>query len=177
MRIVTIKLKTIVLLISLLIFVGCSKNQEIPENSKIVAKYIVWNEKISPKRTDCTSELKSFNEMHKFDCSFKLNNNEFDIKEKFTLNNKGDLKEYWVYRSESPLVYTLSDLKEDPKYFNSINAKNLKIVLLKSKTEISSSGNIFIIEKILKNEKLIFAKQDANLEANKFRTVFQYESK
>lgn len=125
----------------------------------IVAKYKALDEVMSPQHVNCDSEVKSFKEMDSSDCSFKLDNDEFDIIEKFVLDDKGNLKEYWGYKSEGPLTYTVDDLTKDPKLKELINIDGLNVRLFGT-TKIIDKGDTLKIEKIKDNLILVTRNQE-----------------
>ena len=72
-------MKTLKLIILIILTIGCSKQSELPKNSNIVAKYIVFNNQISSKtikNLDSISELKNSNEIIS---PFKLDKEFYDL--------------------------------------------------------------------------------------------------
>ena len=74
-------MKLIPIILILLCTISCTNNHLKP-NTQIVAKYITLDEKLSPKHTKCSSDIKQFEKMNEYDCSFLIENNEFDIESK-----------------------------------------------------------------------------------------------
>lgn len=132
--------------------VSCTLKDNVSRN-KIIAKYKVLDEVMSVKHFHCREEVKSFKEMDRYDCSFKLDNDEFDIMEKYTYDDNGNVKEYWNYYPEGPLIYTMEDFLNDPKLMKSMNIDGLSVSLLDSNKVIDAKDTL-IIERIRDN--LIF---------------------
>jgi hypothetical protein len=152
---------------------GLGQYQENESEFKIVAKYVVLDEELSPDHVKCVEEIKEFLKMDVNDCSFLLDNKEFDIEEKFVLDNSGQLKEYWRYKPMGPLTYDLEDLRSDKKFSDMIGADKIKIN--SSPDQIFDSGDTLIIEKIYHEEKLIFVERKSELKNKQRRLIFEFE--
>jgi hypothetical protein len=133
----------------------------------------VFDESVSLNHRNCEGEVKSFDDMDS-DCSFKLDNKEFDIIEKMKLDDQGNLKEYWVYKSEGPLIYSREDLKQDQKLSESINADRLNVQLLGT-TKIIDTGDTLTIERIYQN--VVFAVRDQEMLNKHVRYLYQLSKK
>ncbi|PKB45222.1 hypothetical protein AX016_3460 [Cellulophaga sp. RHA19] len=109
-------MKKIVLLLLVLNF-GCAKNiARVPKSARITVKYRVLDEEISPNNINCAYRVASYLQMKDNDCSFKIEEFEFDIERKYVLNSNGSLKEYWMYLAEGPLTYSMEQLNDDLKF-------------------------------------------------------------
>ena len=160
-------------IIAVFLTTGLRQNEENEPELKIVAKYIVLDEELSPDHVKCEDEIKEFLKMDDLDCSFLLDNQEFDIEEKFVLDNNGQLKEYWNYKPMGPLTYDLKDLKADQKFSDLIGAGNIRIT--SSSDYIFDSGDTLKIEKIYQEEKLIFVERTSELRNKHRRLIFEFE--
>ena len=168
--------KTQIILI-LLSILSCNKevNHVLDENTQIKVKYQTLDETISPNHSKCSDEIRDFKKMGKYDCSFQIENFEFDIEKKYILNKNGNIKEYWIFKSEGPLIYNIKELKLDPKFLKSIGGNELNIGLLKNGHQILDGGDTLTIEKIFLEEKLILMKKKRDTKKNKRRILSEYK--
>jgi len=84
-------MKKLFCLLLLIVFINCGRNIEIPERSKLIAKYIVFDEYISPKLNVCSSDtIPVFND-NKSDCLFRLDTLIFETEFKIGLNDDGHM--------------------------------------------------------------------------------------
>ena len=144
---------------------------ELPQSSKIIAKYSVLDEKISVNNINCSEKSVPFINMKENDCSFSIGNYEFDIEKKYIFDENGNLKEFWKYLSEGPLTYSLNQLNEDITYKKYENLDNLNVQVSTNRTEIIDTKDALKIEKIFKSEKLILMQ---NLENKGRRILYEY---
>lgn len=144
-------------------------------NSKIIAKYQTLDETISPAHAKCSDEIKVFDKMNAYDCSFRLGNDEYDIEKKFILDERSTLKEYWVYKSEGPLIYQIDELRLNPAFLKSIGNTKWYVDILGNGQQIVCSGDTLTIEKVFSKEKLILIKQGESIKKAKRRIFFEYE--
>src|SRR5690606_1984524 len=110
--------------------IGCTENKsELPKSSKISAKYIVLDEKISPNNINCSDKSVPYLKLQNNDCSFSIENYEFDIEKKYLIDNNGNLNEFWTYRSEGPLTYSIDELNQDIKFkkYENLEGFNVQI--------------------------------------------------
>lgn len=172
------KLLILKILSCCIFFWGCKQNYEnqLIENIQLVTQYQVLDEHISPKHVRCSfDDPKKFEEMEEYDCTFKVEEYEFDLEEKFILDDQGNLKEYWTYKSEGPLTYSKQDLLEDPRFLDYIGGDKLNVSLDKKNSVIYSKGNKLFIERVFPKQKLILIKSDEKLVKQGRRLLFEYE--
>ena len=143
----------------------------LPRYSKITAKYIVLNEKISPDFVNCSDKSVPFSQMQGNDCSFSIGNYEFDILKKYLIDNNGDLQEFWAYISEGPLTYSVDELNQDMKFKKYENLDRFNVRIAKNRTEIIDTKDTLQIEKIFKSDKLILIINSENKER---RILYEY---
>ena len=162
--------------VQILLIFGCNtvENNLHVENT-IIAKYELLDEELSPKRMNCEEKTLDFLRMGKFDCSFKLENREFDIEKKFVLDELGNGNEYWNYLSEGPVIYTLTELKADKNLFESLSIEKINVSIAKNGLQINDSGETLNIERIYKAEKLIFVVRNKETLKNNKRIIYQYK--
>ncbi len=156
---------------------SCNNKEEniLNSNIQITTKYQTLDEMISPNHHKCSDEIKEYKKMGKYDCSFQIENFEFDIEKKYILNKSGNLKEYWTYKSEGPLTYNREELESDPKFLKSIGGLKLNIKFLENGQQILDGGDTLTIEKIFQEEKLILMKKKSDFKKNGRRTLFEYK--
>ena len=168
-------MKTTIIGVLICLIFGCntSENKLQLENT-IVAKYELLDEELSPKHKNCEERIVDFLRMGKYDCSFKLDNYEFDIEKKFVIDELGNINEYWNYLSEGPVIYTLAELKSDKNLFESLSIKKTNVSISKNGLQINDSGETLNIERIYKTEKLIFVVRNKETLKNNKRIIYQY---
>jgi hypothetical protein len=155
---------------------NCSESkEEILTNSQIIAKYEVLDEGLSPKITNCEGEIKSFDKMNKNDCSFTLEGLEFDIEEKYFIDSLGNLKDYWRYKSEGPMVYRLNDLKSDRAILDFFEIEKLNIKIIENGKRVVDTYDTLKIEKVFPKEYLFFVERSSEMKKNKRRLIFEYK--
>jgi len=165
------------MIIILIIIIGCDKVEKntFSSNIQIVTKYITLDEKLSPNHSKCSDEVKGYKEMGKYDCSFQVEGLEFDIEEKYLLDDNGNIKEYWTFKSEGPLTYKVEELKSDPKFLKSIGGAKLNIKLLENRKQIMDKGDTMTIERIFQEEKLILIMKKASTKRTDRRILLEYK--
>ncbi|AUC79979.1 hypothetical protein CW736_11655 [Nonlabens sp. MB-3u-79] len=164
-----------ILLLILILFLNqsCKDNKtELPNSIKIITKFKVLDEKISPNNMNCSEKSVPFLKMKENDCSFSIGIYEFDIEKKYLIDENGNLKEFWKYLSEGPLTYSLSQLNSDKKYKKYENLEKFNVRVSKSGTEIIDTNDTLRIEQIFKSEKLILMKKSENIGR---RILYEYE--
>jgi len=155
---------------------SCSKTiQQLPPNAKLSAKYVVLDETLSPGNVKCSEDIKAFDEMGENDCSFILKEFEFDIEDKFVLDDKGTVAEFWNYLSEGPVTYSINELKLDTSLFNSIGGNRLLVMSSSDGSAIIDSGDTMKIEQVFPDEKLVFVELDPSLKKNGRRFIYEYK--
>lgn len=170
-------MKTIQIIFILLATISCNKinKNTFDSHVQIITKYQTLDENISPNHIKCSEEVKYFEEMNPYDCSFRLENFEFDIEEKFILDKNGNVKEYWTYKSEGPVIYKHHELKSDSKFLKYIGDAELNIRLLENKNQIVDKEDTLTIEKIFPDEKLILMKKQGYAKKKGRRILFIYK--
>lgn len=79
------------LLFTLFILISCKQNNSIPDNSIIIAKYIVLNENLSNKVLKDIENIENLNPDNEFQVAFKLAESKYFIEYKFFINHDGSL--------------------------------------------------------------------------------------
>lgn len=165
------------IIIILTIIIGCNKLEERTFGSdiQIITKYQTLDEKLSPNHTKCSDEIRGYKEMGKYDCSFQVEDLEFDIEEKYLLDDNGNIKEYWTFKPEGPLTYKVEELKSDPKFLKSIGGTELNIKLLENRKQILDKGDTLTFERIFPKEKLILIMKKGDVNKSGRRILFEYK--
>lgn len=164
--------RVLITLVLLVLNLSCVENKtELAQASKITVKYSVLNEEISPNFINCSDKSIPFSERQENDCSFSIGNYEFDIKEKYLIDERGNLKEYWRYLSEGPLTYTIDELNQDLKFKNSLNIDDFKVGVANNGSEIIDSKDTLKIERVFKSAQLILMVNEKN---NDRRIFYEY---
>ncbi|RZK01449.1 MAG: hypothetical protein EOO46_20285 [Flavobacterium sp.] len=87
-------MKKIILLLFIITFCRCEQKFELPKNSKVIAKYIVFDENISPYLDVCKDKDDTIADFKTrgLDCMFRLDKDIFEIEYVITLSEKGRIK-------------------------------------------------------------------------------------
>ena len=162
----------ILLIIVLVLNFSCTNSKiELPQSCELTAKFIVLDEKLSPDYRNCSDTSVPYLKLQKNDCSFSIGNYEFDILRKYLIDEEGYLKEYWTYKSEGPLTYSVDELNQDRQFKKSENLDNFNVRIAKNRTEIIDAKDTLQIEEIFKSEKLILIKRSEN---NGQRVLYEF---
>jgi len=141
-------------------FSGCNKKLEVPKNSQLFAKHIVFDENITDKvlkTTNIEVDVEEFTENKESHPVFKLENKIFKSEFNFILYPDGTLHKLQCQCLDEPEIYS--------KIIDSLNINrktigaNFLIKLSKSHSEIIDGKDTLSIEKIYPKEKLILVKQ------------------
>lgn len=140
------------------ILISCTKKNKIPNNSEVVAKYIVFEDSISRKIIKDLEIVKSFDKKNDdFKQPFKLNGKIYQFETEFKLN-KGRLIRLEVHEYNS-FKYSSYGLKKIEINKETIGFETL-IKFSKSREQIIDSGDTLEIENVYPEEKLIFIKRN-----------------
>ena len=171
-------MKVIQIIFILLTIFSCNRQVTNSLNSgiKIIVKYQTLDENISPDHIKCSDEIRAFDKMNEYDCSFRLGNDEYDIEKKFILDERSILKEYWVYKSEGPLIYQIAELKSDSDFLKSIGNTKWYVDILGNGRQIVCNGDTLTIERVFSKERLILIKQGESIKKTRRRMFFEYKS-
>ncbi len=163
-----------IIILLLLMMTGCTffKKKD-KSNIKITTKYTAWKgKKNGIYFHSCNqNEIAEFRKMNEYDCYFLIGNLLFTIREKFILNEKGNLIEYWNYLPEGQLTYNLTELKNDPKFLKSIGGSEPNIKILENENQVINMKDTLEIETIFTEQKLILIKGNKS----KSRILFEYQ--
>lgn len=137
-------------------FTSCS-DLKLPPKSKIVSKYVVLNEDISPKTKACSNDNpKPFSEIEGWECSFKLGENIFDVESKFYLDENGNMIKLEIKPTKNNIDYSKFGIAVDTINYDKIRGTEITIKLSESRTSIIDNSDTLKISKIFDKEKLLF---------------------
>jgi hypothetical protein len=145
----------------------------IPATARLVAKYQVLDEVLSPQLTKCSGEIKQFLKAGPYDCSFKVQGLEFDIEYKYVADTKGDLKAFWTYLPEGPDISTVAELRKHSRSLKYYQLENFHLAFSSDSTRVLDGVRQVSIERIYPAEKLILARKDAHTPKGR-RFLYQY---
>jgi len=146
----------------------------VPITARLVAKYQVLDEVLTPQHTKCSGEIKEFCKAGPYDCSFKAQGLEFDIEYKYVADTKGNLKEYWTYLPEGPGISTIAELRKDGHSLKYRKLENFHLAFSSDRTSVFDGARQVFIERIYPAEKLILARKDAHTPKGR-RFLYQYQ--
>ncbi|RZJ86077.1 MAG: hypothetical protein EOO60_13925 [Hymenobacter sp.] len=149
---------------------------QVPTTARLIAKYQVLDEVISPYHANCASAgtVKDFLQSGPYACSFKLHGLEFDVEYKYVVDATGHLQEFQPYLSEGPDVLTSTELRKDVVYLKHRKLENFHLAFTSARTSILDGTQTVIIERIYPAEKLILARKDAQTPKER-RFIYQYK--
>ncbi|GAA4108871.1 hypothetical protein GCM10022393_05240 [Aquimarina addita] len=146
-----------------------------PSDIRIISQYHTLDEKVSPKYVNCAREIQTFRTREMYDCSFTIEGLEFDILQHFLFDYKGNLKEFWDYKAEGPLVYTMEALKKDLPLFKQVRADRKGYQLSEDGLLLVNLTDTLPIEKIFRKQQIILIQQFGELKKRDQRILFEYE--
>lgn len=147
--------------IVLFLFIGCEKKNEIPLKSKIVAKYIVFEDIISSKLIEDLNSVKEFDNKNEGDKPpFKLDGKFYKFEREFRLNSEGRLTVLHEhnYYSFDYVDYGIKKSIIDKKTIG----QRLLIKFSPSNKQVIDCKDTLEIEKVIPKKKLIFVKEKRN---------------
>ncbi|NPA44258.1 MAG: hypothetical protein GXO49_01865 [Chlorobi bacterium] len=163
-------------IIVFILFQGCNRLTKVPDNSILVSKFRVLDEFISPENINCSDTSVPFLEMKEFDCSFSVEDFEFDIERKYLIDDKGKLVKYFKYLSEAPISYSINELNDDLEFRKYENIDSFVIKISKNRANIIDGKDTLKIERIFKKEKLILIEKGYKNEIKGRRILYEYRS-
>jgi hypothetical protein len=160
----------------LLLIVGCQQQSapKAPNKARLVAKYKVLDETISPEHVKCGDIVIDFLDASPYTCSFKVQGLEFDIEDKYVVNAEGHLKEFSSYVAEGPISYSIDELKADTLFLRYNQLDNFHISLVNEGQAILDGIDTLAIERIFPIEKLLLARRKASTPKGR-RFIYQYQ--
>lgn len=144
----------------------------VSDKSMITSKMVVLDSRKGTTPRYCIGESKKLEEMNEYDCSFLVNDVEYILKEKFLFGKKGQLNEYWTYKSEGPIIYSFEELKNDSAFLEFIGGALQSVKI--SDGLLIDSGDTLTISKLLPVQKMIFVEGSPHFDGNK-TLIYNYE--
>jgi hypothetical protein len=167
------------LYISLVVIIGLANctiqpDAKLPVTARLIAKYQVLDEKISPRHTKCGDIVKEFLQSDPYTCSFKVQGLEFDIENKYVVDSAGHLQKFLTYLAEGPVIYSREELAVDSGFMRYMGLRNFHIALAGNVRSILDGKDTIAIERIFPVEKLILARSSAHIMSGR-RFIYQYQ--
>jgi hypothetical protein len=167
-------MKKILYLPITLLLIGCTHKIEVPENSKIVTKYTVFDENISPKLNVCTNDtIRDFKDFEGWECMFKLGESIFEVEYKIVLSKDGHMTEFHNHTVTENIDYRKLGIKRDTLNPNKLNGNDIYIKFSNDRNKVIDGSDSLEIEKIYPAEKLVFVKET---DKNRRRHIYEYKS-
>ncbi|MGI4763017.1 MAG: hypothetical protein ACRYF0_20055 [Janthinobacterium lividum] len=159
-----------------LLFVQCCEqpNNRIPADARLVAKYQVLDEIISPHHVKCAGITQEFLKASPYTCSFTVQELEFNVEYKYVVDTEGYLKEFQPYLAEGPVSHTIAELRKDTAYLKYERLNDFHLAFSPARMSILDGKRVVIIERIFPAEKLILARKDAYTPKGR-RFLYQYQ--
>jgi hypothetical protein len=142
------------------IMTSCEKRIEIPKNSKIIAKYVVFHDSISRKILEDLKDIKPFDKNNEdYKQPFKLDEKIYQFETEYRLSSEGRLARFDEHEYNS---FDYSDLGLNKVEIGDIEKLGLNILIKFSPTrkQIIDCKDSFEIEKVYHKEKLIFVQRN-----------------
>ena len=149
-----------IIVLLFLILTSCEKKVEIPAKSKMIAKYIVFEDSISSKLIEDLKSVKEFdNKSNGEKPPFKLDGKYYKFEREFKLDSEGFLN---ILNEHNYYSFDYADygIKKDTIKDKETLGQRFSLKLSKSRKQIIDCGDTLEIEKVYPKEKLIFVKQD-----------------
>jgi hypothetical protein len=161
--------RTLIITLSI-IFLACEKQPKIPDASKVIAKYVVFEDSISSKIIKDLKKVKEFdNSNEDYKHPFKLNKNIYQFETEFKLDSEGRLAKIFQHEYHS---FNYSDLGLKSLDLNKETiGQTLSIKFTGLKNQIIDCDDTLEIEKIFPENKLIFVTQNRN---DGRKTIYEY---
>ena len=156
------QIKILILFCSILFLYGCENKVVAPINSKLVAKYIAFEDSISSKLIKNLKNVKEFDSNEEdYKPSFKLDGKYYKFEREYRLDSEGFLK---VLHEHLYYTFNYADygIKKDSVKDRETLGQRFFLKFSKSYDKIIDCGDTLEIEKIYPEEKLIFVKQYRN---------------
>lgn len=155
-------MKKIVGFVVLIYFImtSCEEKIFIPKNSKIIAKYVVFHDSITRKILDDLKDIKPFDKKKEdYKQPFKLDEKIYQFETEYRLSSEGRLTRLDEHKYNS---FNYSDLGLKKVEIGNREAlgETILIKFSPSRKQIIDCKDIFEIEKIYHNEKLIFVQRN-----------------
>lgn len=168
-----IQMKKLLYFLPLVLFINCEPKIGIPENSKLVARYTVFDEYISPRLNVCPGDtIPAFSD-NSHDCLFRLDTLLFETEFRIGLNDEGNMKTLDMHSVTKNIDYERFGLEKDTTNWDTANGKDFWIRLPKQRDKIIDGIDTLEIERIFPNEKLIFVERRNEKKGRRF--IYQYE--
>lgn len=164
----------ILLLLFILFLSSCSPSSLSP-NTKLIIKYQTLDEIRSPKHSKCSEKILPFRQIGRTDCSFTVDNLEFDIEKKYVLDSVGNTIEYWSYKAEGPVIATKNDLYQDTSILNYRPGTKRLVNVLDNGSQIVDKGDTLMIQRVFRAQQLILMKKKGYAKENGRRILYQYQ--
>lgn len=156
------QIKILILCFSILFLYGCENKVKAPVNSKLVAKYITFEDSISSKLIQNLKDVKEFdNNGQDYKPSFKLDGKYYKFEREYRVDSKGFLK---VLHEHLYYTFNYADygIKKDSIKDRETLGQRFFLKFSKSYDKIIDCGDTLDIKKINPEKKLIFVKQHRN---------------
>ncbi|MBD2766768.1 hypothetical protein IC235_02545 [Hymenobacter sp. BT664] len=147
---------------------------KLPITARLVAKYQVLDEDLSPNNAKCDNIVEEFLQAGPYACSFKVQDLEFDIEDKYIVDSTGHIQKYYSYLAEGPVIYGPKEFAAEPNLMHSNGLDNFYIALVANLGSIIDSSDTIAIEQVFPAEKLILARRSAHLMRGR-RFIYQYQ--
>lgn len=142
------------------IMTSCEEKIEVPENSKIIAKYVVFHDSISRKISEDLKDIKPFDKDNEdYKQPFKLDEKIYQFETEYRLSSEGRLTRLDEHEYNS-INYSGLGLKKVEIGNRETLGQDILIKFSPSRRQIIDCKDTFEIEKVYHNEKLIFIQRN-----------------
>jgi hypothetical protein len=150
------------IILLLLILTSCKEKIEIPEKSKIIAKYIVFEDSISSKVIKDLKNVEEFDSKNEdYKQPFKLDGKFYQFETEYRLGSNGKLNILNEHNYHS-FDYADYGIEKDTIKGKKTLGQRFSLKFSQSREEIIDCDDTLEIEKVYPKEKLIFVKQERN---------------
>lgn len=166
-------MKRLLYFLPLILFINCEHKIEIPENSKLIAKYTVFDEYISPNLNVCPGDtILAFNDSNG-DCIFRLDTLLFETEFKQGLNDQGYMSTLDSHTVTKNIDYKKFGIEKDTTNWEKVRGNDFWIRFSEQHDKIIDGIDTLEIQRVFPNEKLIFVESRNEKKGRRF--IYEYE--
>jgi hypothetical protein len=147
------QMKKLLYFLPLVLFISCEPKIEIPENSKLIARYTVFDEYISPELDVCPGDtIPAFND-NNYDCMFRLDTLLFETEFRIGLNDEGNMKTLDEHTVTKNIDYEGFDIEKDTTNWHTANGKDFWIRFSEQRDKIIDGTDTLVIKRVFPKRK------------------------
>lgn len=166
-------MKNLVFPISVIsLFISCHK-AKVPDNANIIAKYIVFDEYISPYLDVCADDtIPSFRENTDY-CLFSIDTMVFATEYKIVLNDEAHMVQFHTHTSTGNIDYEKFNIEKNFKDPEKLNGLDFWIRFSEDRDKVIDGTDTLEIERVFTKDKVIFTERKNEKKGRRF--IYEYK--